>query len=506
MNISPRILLCFVCLNIALDGINLLLPDIFRRIRTNINPLVDTPHERLDLLINDIINHQGRGDAFKVDNLLNELLTPEEAVLFNERIPTALVYIRIAQDLVEYEGLNLFEWFQEVYCYRKLEPGDLDVVEKLTEALAAKHPDIFQNIKVSLLAKCPLIKFQPREESFESTYMDCNIIKEKFEIEKADFELPNEKSEYEVVANFNLLIPELHWSVDNKESVMHPVAVLPDGRIVIADSSSGNLILWNFDLTSYGYGNEAVVLSKDEAVTAAVVLPDGRLVTGNTDGVIKVWDFKENKVFTIGNKNSDEQRWIYDLAVFPDGRIISCANDYVIRIWDLNIKEVIVLPNHGSITYNLAVLADGRFVSTQNKSTNTTSGIIKVWDLDNENVVRFNNDSGIKDLMILSGLRIVTTDSEGSLKIWDLGAESSTIVKKGQGTNVDKILAVGALDNKRIVTCNFDGGVRVYDLEHHGVLELWDDDLSSVLHLLVIGRGYFITNDFKKGWNIWHVE
>lgn len=471
-----------------------------RRIRQSSANSLNERNERFDLtedLIRNIMHHWGLGNLFKISSVLAKLLPPHEAALFDKRLPVELIYLRILQEIPEYEGLDLFEWFSYRYSDRTLEAGDLRVIEKAADALAIQFPDMFANIMLSLLGKYPLQKFEPKKDSFELSEREYKSFREKIRMRNAEISPSGKETSYEVVSNFNFTFPELYWAVDNKGKLGTPRAVLPDGRIVVFDTSKGDLILWSFDLDTCEYDNKAVILRENYfELNALTVLPDGRLATGNVNGTIRIWDLTNNRVSIF---KGTEEGAISDMAFLPDGRLVTCGYDYTIRVWDLNTKEVIILPNQGEQPEHLAVMPDGRIVSSQ-----LNSGSIKIWDLTGETVVEFNNDKGIRNLAAFPDGKIVTSDTGGNLKVWDPDRKIVSVIKEGH-TERDATFALGVLDDERVVTCDFDGSVRVWDLKNQGVLELWDDNVS-IVNLLILGNGNFISQDFKKRWNIWHVE
>ena len=70
-----------------------------------------------------------------------------------------------------------------------------------------------------------------------------------------------------------------------------------------------------------------------ETVTA---LPDGRVVSGDSDGILKVWDLNnpegERCIATLTGHISG----VTVLAALPDGRVVSGACDSTLKVWDLN--------------------------------------------------------------------------------------------------------------------------------------------------------------------------
>jgi WD40 repeat protein len=71
------------------------------------------------------------------------------------------------------------------------------------------------------------------------------------------------------------------------------VAVLPDGRVVIGDSQ-GRMLVWDpfapqTALVEVGRNRDG---TEEVGVIAVGVLPDGRVVSGDMDGRLLVWDLQ----------------------------------------------------------------------------------------------------------------------------------------------------------------------------------------------------------------------
>lgn len=108
--------------------------------------------------------------------------------------------------------------------------------------------------------------------------------------------------------------------------------------------------------------------------TAVDVLTNGHIISGYTDGAIKIWDFKGTCTKTLDGGSS-----ISSLTVLPEGSFISCSGT-VVRIWNaqgkcLNTIETKDESNRWSYrsVRRLAVLPDGRIIIGEGNS-------LKIWE------------------------------------------------------------------------------------------------------------------------------
>ncbi len=108
-------------------------------------------------------------------------------------------------------------------------------------------------------------------------------------------------------------------------------------------------------------------------MTSVVFSPEGdRVVAGNLDGTVKVWDIAQKK--EVLNLKAGEGIWA--IAISPDGkRLASAGWDKVIRFWDTaSGKEVGRIRAHGNTVTSLAYSPDG-----QRLASASLDQTVKVW-------------------------------------------------------------------------------------------------------------------------------
>jgi len=111
---------------------------------------------------------------------------------------------------------------------------------------------------------------------------------------------------------------------------------LPDGRAV--STSACNLQVWDL---SKPEGDECVVTlsGHEDGVETVTELPDGRLVSGSNDGILKVWDLsKDQGNQCIATLDGHEYR-VVEVIVLPNDLIISRDSREIVRFWDLTNGE-----------------------------------------------------------------------------------------------------------------------------------------------------------------------
>ena len=149
-------------------------------------------------------------------------------------------------------------------------------------------------------------------------------------------------------------------------------------------------------------------------ITGIAVLPDGRVVTGDFYGQVRVWD--------PAHPGEPDQIGVYDsmrgirIAVLPDGRIVTTGNDEgLVLAWDpAHPGAPDQIGDHGSNVLAIAVLLDGRVV------TGGDDGRILVWDPDQPGAIPPEEAVISADVMYLavSGPYLITAGP--SLTFWRL--------------------------------------------------------------------------------------
>jgi WD40 repeat protein len=105
--------------------------------------------------------------------------------------------------------------------------------------------------------------------------------------------------------------------------------------------------------------------------------PDGtRLVSGNADGTVSVWDVESEAIVLILRGHADD---VTDVAYSRDGRrLVTCSADKTIRLWDPAVgKELLILRGHEGKVIRARLSPDGLSL------TSTALGVgdrVRVWD------------------------------------------------------------------------------------------------------------------------------
>jgi WD40 repeat protein/serine/threonine protein kinase len=141
------------------------------------------------------------------------------------------------------------------------------------------------------------------------------------------------------------------------------VAFSPDGEKLASAGGDGTIKVW-----SSKTGKRILTfLAHTDAVVSIAFHPDGKhLASRGADRMVKVWDLMATGE-AVWTEPCDAVRKFgsaYTIAFSPDGRLLAAASDGVVKVWDWKNRRLLrSLPGHTFHTIPLAFSGDGRLAT-----------------------------------------------------------------------------------------------------------------------------------------------
>jgi WD40 repeat protein len=270
------------------------------------------------------------------------------------------------------------------------------------------------------------------------------------------------------------------------------VAVLPDGRVV---SGSSDGIIQVFDGRLGGLC--ATHTGHKGSVLALAALSGSKVVSSSSDGIVRVWDVHDG---SIRATLEGHQGPVLAVGVLRDGRIVSGSSDNTLRIWDASSGQTLaILEGHRGSVLAVRALSDGRIVSGSSDNT------LRIWDPNSGRTLAIleGHQGEVTAVAELFGFAFVSASQDKTLRVWDsYSGQTRAILKGHQGG----VMAVAVLPDDRIVSGSQDKTLRIWHHDSSEVLATLEGHHGPVSSLAVLPAGGVVSGSHDQTLRFWHLE
>jgi WD40 repeat protein len=267
------------------------------------------------------------------------------------------------------------------------------------------------------------------------------------------------------------------------------LAVLPDGRVV-SGSTDGTLRVWDVES-----GQTLQTLGgHSDWVSALAVLDSRRVVCNSGDKTLQVWDVESGQTLQTLRGHSD---WVSDVAVLDSRRVVSGSHDGTLRIWDVESGQTLQTLDGPRWIMAVAVLDSRRVVSISAAET------LRVWDVESGQTLQTIEHTGINSVAVMDSHRVVSGSGHGTLHVWDVESGQALQTLEGHSGSVH---AVAVLDSRRVISSSGDETLRVWDVESGQTLQTLKGHSDWVNAVAVLDSRRVVSGSKDGTFRVWDVE
>jgi WD40 repeat protein len=312
-------------------------------------------------------------------------------------------------------------------------------------------------------------------------------------------------------------------------STITSVVMTKDNRYIISSSKDKTIKIWDVasntlirTLSGHSAGINMIALSPDDKL----------LASASSDKSVKIWDLeKEVCSYTAQSYSSDF------VGFSKDGKYIfsSGANDNDTNIWDLNGKKLRTKFDNNYCFYGVAFSPDGKLLamigsnpailsadsytvlrkietqdldfldfSPDSKTILTSTGYgMEIIDVQTgKQIKKICKDDVKKALFTKDGKRIVSMDYSGDIKIWDVEKSVNIKILKSHEDSLTDIFV--SADGKKLVSSSEDNSIKLWDLDTYKLINTFKSNSYAVNSIAVSNDGKFaVTGSDDRTMRVW---
>lgn len=263
------------------------------------------------------------------------------------------------------------------------------------------------------------------------------------------------------------------------------VVFSPDDKLLATGDSDGVVRLW--EVTT---GKERLILTEHTSWVYSIKFTarGTRLITGSDDKTIKIWDLNTGKCL----KTLVQSNGVYAIAIDPVKAKLASVSYEKILLWDLhNGKCLKTFLEHTDWVYSVSFGPEGKKLAS-----GSIDGTVKLWDthtgkcLDNKCLK--NTDMIWSVALNPSGKILASGGNNQIIKLWNIQTNESMRTLYG---HTNRVRSLNFHPNGHILASgSYDKTVRLWDARTGECLNVLQDHTNSVLSVAFSSTGEILAS------------